>query len=111
MTKDGTVDSFSRNAPVRPTATEIAQAVVEYREGLRHAMRHGFRLDNPEAMQRVGLWLRFLAGEDVSAEVNTDGSKVEPVGICSVCGEPQYATSSGETCSNGHGGVPSLEGK
>ena len=28
---------------------------------------------------------------------------------CAVCGEPQYTTSSGITCSNGHGGAPSEE--
>jgi len=28
---------------------------------------------------------------------------------CSVCGEPQFDTPSGVTCSNGHGGAPSKE--
>lgn len=28
------------------------------------------------------------------------------MGICSVCGEPQFKTESGMTCQNGHGGAP-----
>lgn len=28
---------------------------------------------------------------------------------CSVCNEPQFDTPSGVTCSNGHGGAPSVE--
>lgn len=28
--------------------------------------------------------------------------------LCSVCGEPQFNTPSGDTCPNGHGGAPSL---
>jgi len=31
------------------------------------------------------------------------------VGTCSECGEPQYATPSGNCCKNGHGGAPSEE--
>ena len=30
------------------------------------------------------------------------------VELCSVCNEPQFMTPSGETCSNGHGGAPSV---
>lgn len=33
----------------------------------------------------------------------------ETVTRCSVCGEPQFDTMSGMTCSNGHGGAPALE--
>jgi hypothetical protein len=29
-----------------------------------------------------------------------------PSPLCSVCGEPQYWTASGNTCKNGHGGAP-----
>lgn len=31
-------------------------------------------------------------------------------GVCSLCGEPQFNTTSGITCSNGHGGAPAAEG-
>lgn len=31
-------------------------------------------------------------------------------GACSLCGEPQFKTDSGVTCSNGHGGAPAVEG-
>jgi len=31
------------------------------------------------------------------------------VGYCSECGEPQYKTSSGLVCENGHGGAPTLD--
>jgi hypothetical protein len=34
----------------------------------------------------------------------------EPTGTrCSVCGEPQLRSPSGDTCRNGHGGAPPLE--
>ena len=50
--------------------------------------------------------------------VNADLGKVEEHivanawtgGACSLCGEPQFNTYSGVTCSNGHGGAPAVEG-
>ena len=105
-------------APVRPSNQEIGQAVEVYRTGLRFAMRHGFRLEHSQALRRVGLWLRFLAGEDVSLELAADEAAAEDeqeltqfdvVGTCSVCKETQYASPSGPVCQNGHGGAASLE--
>ena len=110
--------SEGSRAPVRPSDREIALAVDTYREGLRYAMRHGFELCHAQALRRVGLWLRFLAGEDVSHEISADETvdeseqelvQFEMVGTCSVCGESQYASPHGPVCRNGHGGAPSLE--
>lgn len=109
---NGPIDDVAEpGAPLRPTQAEIAETVDAYRAGLRTALQHGFKIKNPQAMRKVGLWLRYLAGEDVSAEVEAELAipDPEPVGTCSVCGEPQFWTPGGSSCPNGHGGAPSLE--
>jgi len=112
VTQDGPIDDVTGpGSPPRPGKAEIAETVSAYRDGLRVALQNGYKIPNPQAMRKVGLWLRYLSGEDISAEIEADEaiSDPEPVGTCSVCGEPQYWTPSGKVCVNGHGGAPSIK--
>lgn len=52
-------------------------------------------------------WLHFKR-KDNGAEFIVTTEATANVGICSVCGQAQQATTSGTTCPNGHGGAHSL---
>lgn len=96
-----------RIAPPEPTADDLRLAIAEYKAGLGIALKSGYKIKSPVALRRVGLWLRHLSGDDVTAEIQADEAIPElgAVGICSVCGEHQYPTPSGDCCKNGHGGA------
>lgn len=47
--------------------------------------------------------------DDEPVFIDPDGAVFPLIGsMCSKCGEPQYTTPSGDTCSNGHGGAAAL---
>lgn len=56
-----------RRRPPKPTPPEIKQALGDLRQMLKVAKAHGFQPEFPLALRRLGVWLRFLAGEDVTA--------------------------------------------
>ena len=61
--------------PKTPSSTEVAAAVTAYRDALRIALQSGYKIQDPQAMKRVGLWLRHLSGEDVQAEIESDSEE------------------------------------
>lgn len=53
-----------------PEPSTIRAALVDFRAGMQAGLRQGgYRLQNRDAVEHVGLWLRKRAGEDVEEEI------------------------------------------
>lgn len=51
----------------------------------------------------------FVSKYSKEVRVSSSPSYVKPLDLlCSVCGEPQFNTTSGDVCPNGHGGAPGV---
>lgn len=84
-------------------ATDLADAVRKDEEG-----GEGFDLSAGMFGPNVSAWLREVAA--TLAPSNDPPTPGEKNGLlCSACGEPQFATPSGASCPNGHGGVEGVQ--